>query len=109
MAKENGTWIIRGLKLEDPACLKTPEELACYIRQVGFLPLFANSIPGFSVEEHTASRFWWSGVTEHDPWEWRRILPGPGGTGLRQILRRQGRLYLPGVVPGVCQLPPQRL
>ena len=75
MAKENGTWIIRGLKLEDPACLKTPEELACYIRQVGFLPLFANSIPGFSVEEHTASRFWWSGVTEHDPWEWRRILP----------------------------------
>ena len=34
---------------------------------------------------------------------------GPGGTGLRQILRRQGRLYLPGVVPGVCQLPPQRL
>ena len=97
MAKENGTWIIRGLKLENPACLKTPEELACYIRQVGFLPLFANSIPGFSVEEHTASRFWWSGVTEHDPWEWRRIL------------RRQGRLYLPGVVPGVCQLPPQRL
>ena len=50
MAKENGTWIIRGLKLEDPACLKTPEELAYYIRQVGFLPLFANSIPGFSVE-----------------------------------------------------------
>ncbi len=78
MAKENGTWIIRGLKLEDPACLKTPEELACYIRQVGFLPLFANSIPGFSVEEHTASRFWWSGVTEHDPWEWRRILPAQG-------------------------------
>ena len=99
MAKENGTWIIRGLKLEDPACLKTPEELACYIRQVGFLPLLANSIPGFSVEEHTASRFWWSGVTEHDP----------GGTGLRQILRRQGRLYLPGVVPSVCQLPPQWL
>lgn len=24
MAKENGTWIIRGLKLEDPACLTYP-------------------------------------------------------------------------------------
>ena len=30
------------------------------------------------MEEHTASRFWWSGVTEHDPWEWRRILPAQG-------------------------------
>ena len=78
MAKENGKWIIRGLEPENPDCIMTPEGLTALIREVGFLPLFRNAIPGFSVEEHTASRYWWSGAAAHDPWEWRKILPARG-------------------------------
>ena len=27
MPKENGIWILRGLSLEEPGCLRSPEEL----------------------------------------------------------------------------------
>lgn len=37
----------------------------------GFLPLFKNGIPGFSLEERTVPDYWWSGDEERDPWEWR--------------------------------------
>lgn len=42
--------------------------------EVGFLPLFANEIEGFSAEEHTSPDYWWTGDTEQDPWEWREII-----------------------------------
>ena len=42
--------------------------------RVGFLPLFAGAVPGFSVEEHTAADHWWTG-DRYDPWEWRKSLP----------------------------------
>lgn len=71
MAKENGTWIMRGVKESDPRCLHTAEELMDYVDQVGFLPLFQNKIPGFSVEERTVPAFWWSDNEERDPWSWR--------------------------------------
>ena len=74
MAVENGQWIMRGLSWDDPYRIRTPQELTNWINEVGFLPLFANGIPGFSVEEHVSPDFWWTGVREHDPWEWREIL-----------------------------------
>lgn len=36
----------------------------------GFLPLFQNDIPGFSVEEHTPPSFWFSEGCD-GPWEWK--------------------------------------
>ena len=78
MAKENGEWIIRGLALSDPDCIKTVEQLVDYINEVGFLPLFKNDIPGFSVEEHTAANGWWCGDAKTDPWEWRGIIAAAG-------------------------------
>ena len=74
MGNESGTWIMHGLPASDPNCIRTAEQLADYIDAVGFLPLFQNRIPGFSVEEHTQSAFWWSGDETRDPWEWRAIL-----------------------------------
>ena len=47
---------------------------------MGFLPLFQNEIGGFSVEEHTAARSWWSGEAERDPWEWRQFIARSGRT-----------------------------
>ena len=74
MANENGQWIMRGLAWDDPYRIRTWQELVSWIREVGFLPLFANEIPGFSVEEHVSPDFWWTGDREQDPWEWREII-----------------------------------
>ena len=71
MSTENGAWYIKGLEYDDPGCLHSPRELIEYVKRVGFLPLFGNDIPGFSVEEHTWTMGWWSGDADDDPWEWR--------------------------------------
>ena len=72
--QEEERWTMHGLDPSDPECIHTVEELRCYIWQIGFLPLFRNEIPGFSVEEHTAPDCWWTGDPAIDPWEWRRII-----------------------------------
>ena len=74
MSVENGTWIMRGLAWEDPYRIRTWEELVKWIDEVGFLPLFANEVKGFSVEEHVSPDFWWTGIKEEDPWEWRELI-----------------------------------
>ncbi|MBQ9642943.1 MAG: hypothetical protein IJV26_02770 [Lachnospiraceae bacterium] len=74
MANENGTWIMRGLSWNDPYRIRSWQELVNWIDEVGFLPLFAGEIEGFSAEEHVSLDFWWTGVREEDPWEWREII-----------------------------------
>ena len=78
MGNENGVWIMHGLSASDPNCIHSAEELIRYIDEVGFLPLFKNEIPGFSVEEHTEAAYWWSGDEARDPWEWRRLIARSG-------------------------------
>lgn len=52
--------------------INSREELIEAIDAFGFLPFFANSIPGFSVEEHIAPACWWHGDTdEWSAWEWK--------------------------------------
>ena len=48
-------WIMKGLGWNDPLRIRSPRELVDWINQVGFLPLFANEVPGFSAEEHVAA------------------------------------------------------
>ena len=74
MIVENGEWIMTSLEYDDPNCIHSPKELIEYINKVGFLPLFGNDIPGFSVEEHTWYMGWWSGNVEDDPWMWREEI-----------------------------------
>lgn len=78
MGNESGVWIMYGLSKDDPNCIHTAKELSAYIEKVGFLPLFKNDIPGFSVEEHTESAYWWSGDALRDPWEWRKTIAAEG-------------------------------
>lgn len=78
MANEGGTWIMYGVDWDDPECIHTVEEAINYINQVGFLPLFKNEIPGFSLEERTVPEYWWSEDINHDPWEWRAIIARSG-------------------------------
>ena len=70
----NGEWYMQGCREDDPKCIHSAEELQKLIRKIGFLPLFANEIPGFSVEERTVPKYWWCGDSEKDPWEWRILL-----------------------------------
>lgn len=74
MAVENGEWIMRGLSWDDPYRIRSWEALTDWINEVGFLPLFANGVEGFSAEEHVSPDFWWTGNREEDPWEWREII-----------------------------------
>lgn len=74
MGKESKEWIMHGLSENDPDCIHTVGEAEIFIEKVGFLPLFKNSVPGFSLEEHTSPDYWWTGDLERDPWEWRQII-----------------------------------
>lgn len=78
MPNENGTWIMYGVAWDDPECLHTVDEAIDYINEIGFLPLFKNDIPGFSLEERTVPEYWWSEDSLLDPWEWREIIARRG-------------------------------
>lgn len=43
------------------------DEAIEYINKVGFLPLFKNDIPGFSLEDRTVPELWWSEDPARDP------------------------------------------
>ena len=50
--------------------IETKQDLTDAVKRFGFVPLFANSVPGFSVEEHVAPIAWFgSGVD--GVWEWK--------------------------------------
>jgi len=74
MPNEAGIWIMHGLDRNDPDCITTVEKAEEFIDSVGFLPLFANAVPGFSLEEHTVPEDWWCGDIARDPWEWRILI-----------------------------------
>ena len=78
MSEETSGWIMHGLSREDPRRVRTPEQLIGRNNAIGFLPLFCNSVPGFSVEEMTQGSDWWTGDERVDPWEWRRVLADGG-------------------------------
>lgn len=89
MPNESGEWIMRGLDWEDPLRIRTPEELINYIDQVGFLPLFANELTGFSVEDHVYPYSWWTGDPEQDPWVWREIIARSGRVAYGKFFDRK--------------------
>lgn len=68
------TWIMKGLDWDNPLRIRSAAELTAWVDEIGFLPFFANEVPGFSVEEHTASSAWWTGNGDTDPWEWRERI-----------------------------------
>ena len=49
--------------------IRTKQDLKDAVERLGFLPFFANSLPGLSVEEHTAPELWFS--DDEGPWEWK--------------------------------------
>lgn len=74
MSVENGEWVMHGLANDDPRRIRTCGQLGETVKKYGFLPLFAGSVKGFSVEEMTGCGCWWTGDRDNDPWEWREII-----------------------------------
>lgn len=50
--------------------IKTKQDLVEAVNRFGFVPLFANSIQGFSVEEHVSPKVWFDG-NDDGVWEWK--------------------------------------
>ena len=70
----NGEWYMKGCAPDDPNRLRTVEEAVALVWEIGFLPLFSNDVPGFSLEERTLASDWWTDDPSRDPWSWRQIL-----------------------------------
>ena len=52
--------------------IRTKEDLVRAVQTYGFVPLFKNSVPGFSVEEHAVPEIWYSpGSDDWAVWEWK--------------------------------------
>lgn len=49
--------------------IRTKGDLTEAVQRIGILPLFQNSLPGFSAEEHAAPATWFS--DEPGVWEWK--------------------------------------
>lgn len=64
--------------------LGSERDLADLVGEWGFVPFFKNEIEGFSVEEHTPPRLWFS--EEAGPWEWK-------GPVIRSAHCAYGKLY----------------
>ena len=69
-------WIMKGLPWDNPLRIRSAAELTSWVREIGFLPFFANDVTGFSAEEHVGAHVWWTGDRETDPWEWREVIAG---------------------------------
>ena len=78
MSVENGEWIMKGVSWDHPECIHTVDELEKYINDIGYLPLFANGVEGFSLEEWTDPIYWWTDDEDRDPWRWREIIARRG-------------------------------
>ena len=50
--------------------LQSADDIIQLVQEIGFLPFFANSIDGFSIEENCPPKLWFSGDAD-GPWEWK--------------------------------------
>lgn len=89
-------WNLKGCRRDDPSRFCSAEDVAARIHEVGFLPLFATHIPGFSVEEHTFAWDWWSDDPKRDPWAWRMEIAARDDIAYGKFFdRKAGFISLP--------------
>ena len=50
--------------------LQSADDIIQLVQEIGFLPFFANSIDGFSIEENCPPELWFSDDID-GPWEWK--------------------------------------
>ena len=68
--------------------LKTRADLVSMVEDIGFLPLYRNAVPGFSVREMTDRARWHDG-READPWLWRQAVAAEGNIAYGKFFKRK--------------------
>ena len=76
--------------------VRTQDDLVAAVEEFGIVPLFRNSIPGFSVEEHVDPRAWFSG-TEDGVWEWKGPVIRRSGCAYGKLFERKAAFVSPEV------------
>lgn len=69
--------------------VNTKEELCALIEDIGFIPLFKSAVPGFSVEDITRGERWFSDDSEHDPWDWRKVIAADGSIAYGKLFQKK--------------------
>jgi hypothetical protein len=69
--------------------ITTKEELCSLIEDIGFIPLFKSAVPGFSAEDITRGECWFSDDSEHDPWDWRKIIAAEGSIAYGKLFQKK--------------------
>ena len=67
--------------------IKTKQDLLDAVDRLGFLPLFENSIPGFSVEENVDPTAWFG--SEEGVWEWKGPVIRETGCAYGKFLEKK--------------------
>ncbi len=66
--------------------IRSDGELVSLVEEVGFLPFFANSVTGFSVEECCAPELWFHDDAD-GPWEWKGPIARSGRVAYGKFFR----------------------
>ena len=70
--------------------VRTKQDLEEAVQRYGFVPLFAGTVPGFSVEEHAAPEVWYSkGSDEWKVWEWKGPVIRETGCAYGKFLEKK--------------------
>ncbi len=57
------------MKTIDDLYITSLDDMIQAVNDLGIVPFFRNSIPGFSIEEHCKPEIWFTDIT--GPWEWK--------------------------------------
>ncbi len=75
------------MTFQDPFVVRTYDDLKNAITELGFLPFFKNSVPGFSLEEHVHPDAWYHQRDDRwDVWEWK-------GPVIRELKCAYGKFF----------------
>ena len=68
--------------------IRSMAELEELIDAIGFLPFFANEIPGFSIEERINPKLWFAGEVD-GPWEWKGPIIRNGNCAYGKLFQKK--------------------
>jgi len=72
--------------------ISTRAELRELVEEIGFIPLFDGSLPGFSVQSLKKGG-WWSDDPAEDPWLWRQMIAAEGDLLYGKFLERKAAFF----------------
>ena len=76
------------------------DDLTAMIQQVGILPFFTNSVPGWSVEEHIDPAVWFT--DQEGPWEWKGQLASERTCVYGKFIRNKAAFISPEWFPDLA-------